>query len=199
MRAGFVALPETVTARYFRGDSACHENALLAWLAHPDRAQEPGGAIGFAVSAVQTEALAAALRAVPATQWQTFGTEADGTLRQWAEVDFVPGLPSEHKDAQPLRYVGLRLVKAQGELFADGSRYHYHAVITNPDSGCRGRGVVALASAESWHDRARARRSKKRSGRRTIAEREVWGERGVVSLPAAGVQRGQRATGTGAG
>lgn len=131
VRAAFAALPSTVTARYFRGDSACHENGLLTWLAHPDRASEPGGAIGFAVSAVQTEALAVALRAVTEKQWQTYGTEADGTLRQWAEVDFVPGLPSERKDAKPLRYVGLRLVKAQGELFADGSRYHYHAVITN--------------------------------------------------------------------
>jgi hypothetical protein len=124
-------LPDTVTERFFRGDSACHENELLTWLAHPDRANEPGGAIGFAVSAVQSEPLAAALRAVPETQWQTFGTENDGTVRQWAEVDFVPGLPSEHKAAKPLRYVGLRLVKAQGELFADGSRTHYHAVITN--------------------------------------------------------------------
>jgi hypothetical protein len=141
VRAGFAALPDTVTARYFRGDSACHENALLAWLTHPKRAEEPGGAIGFAVSAVQSEPLAAALRAVTEPQWQTCGTEADGTLRQCAEVDFVPALPSEHKAAQPLRYVGLRLVKAQGELFADGSRYHYHAVITNRD----------LPGAELWH------------------------------------------------
>jgi hypothetical protein len=143
VRAGFAALPATVTERFFRGDSACHENELLAWLAHPDRATEPGGAIGFAVSAVQTEPLAAALRAVPEPQWQTFGTERDGTVRQCAAVDFVPGLPSEHKDTQPLRYVGLRLVKAQGELFADGSRYHYHAVLTNR----------ALPGAEllQWH------------------------------------------------
>jgi hypothetical protein len=130
-RAAFAALPATVTARFFRGDSACHENELLAWLSDPERATEPGGAIGFAVSAVQSAPLAAAVRAVPETQWRTFGTERDGTLRQWAEVDFVPALPSEHKDARPLRYVGLRLVKAQGELFADGSRYHDHAVITH--------------------------------------------------------------------
>lgn len=133
VRAGFAALPATVTERFFRGDSAGHENELIGWLAHPDRAKEPGGAIGFAVSAVLSEPLAAALRAVPETQWQSFGTERDGTVRQCAEVDFVPGLPSEHKDAQPLRYVGLRLVKAQGELFADGSRIHYHAVVTNRD------------------------------------------------------------------
>ena len=37
----------------------------------------------------------AALPAVAEAQWQTFGTEADGTLRQWAEVDFVPGLPTQ--------------------------------------------------------------------------------------------------------
>ena len=64
--------------------------------------------------------------------WRTFGDpEHDGTLRQWAEVDFVPGEKSEHKDSQPLRYVGLRLFKPQGVLFKDGSDRHFHAVLTN--------------------------------------------------------------------
>src|SRR5712691_6274162 len=57
----FAALPSTVTQRYFRGDSACHENELIGWLKHPDRAQEPGGRIGFAVSAVMSGELSAAL------------------------------------------------------------------------------------------------------------------------------------------
>ncbi len=127
----FAALPETVTQRFFRGDSACHEKQLLTWLNHPERAQEPGGRIGFAVSAVQSSALAEALRQVPDGEWKTFGTEDDGTLRQWAEVAFVPGESSEHKESQPLRYVGLRLLKAQGVLFKDGSDRHFHAVITN--------------------------------------------------------------------
>ena len=127
----FAALPTDLTARYFRGDSACHENGLLAWLKDPARAQEPGGAIGFAVSAVMSPELAAAVRAVADRTWKTFGTEDDGTLRQWAEVDFVPGEKSEHKDSQPLRYVGLRLLKPQGVLFADGSDRHFHAVVTN--------------------------------------------------------------------
>ena len=52
-------------------------------------------------------------------------------MRQWAEVDFVPGEPGEKKDRQPLRYVGLRLLKPQGALFADGTDRHHHAVITN--------------------------------------------------------------------
>jgi hypothetical protein len=127
----FAALPTDITARYFRGDSACHESGLLNWLQDPRRAAEPGGAIGFAVSAVMSQELAAGVRQVKERQWKTFGKEDDGTLRQWAEVDFVPGEKSEHKDSQPLRYVGLRLLKPQGVLFADGTDRHFHAVVTN--------------------------------------------------------------------
>jgi hypothetical protein len=129
----FGALPADIQERYFRGDSACHESKLLGWLTHPKRAEEPGGAIGFAISAVMSEDLGAALRGVEEKEWTTFDTEADGTLRQWAEVPFVPGERYEHKDSRPLRYVGLRLLKPQGVLFADGSDRHYHAVITNRD------------------------------------------------------------------
>jgi len=127
----FAALPAGVSQRYFRGDSACHEQELIAWLKAPDREQEPGGRIGFAVSARLSEGLAQALRAVAESDWKSFGTEPDGTVRQWAEVAFVPGDKSEHKDSQPLRYVGLRLLKPQGELFKDGSDRHFHAVLTN--------------------------------------------------------------------
>ncbi|MGB9408392.1 MAG: IS1380 family transposase [Terracidiphilus sp.] len=131
-KLAFAALPETIRQRYFRGDSACHENDLLEWLKHPDREKEPGGRIVFAVSAVMSPALAAALRGVKDADWTTFGDkEDDGTLRQWEEVDFVPGNKSEHKDSQPLRYVGLRLLKPQGVLFKDGSDRPFHAVITN--------------------------------------------------------------------
>jgi len=127
----FAALPESVVHRFFRGDSACHESELVDWLKHPDRAQEPGGRIGFAVSAVLSEALAAALRQVAEADWKTFDQEDDGTLRQWAEVAFVPGDKYESKESQPLRYVGLRLLKPQGVLFGDGTDRHFHALITN--------------------------------------------------------------------
>lgn len=130
-KQAFAALPETVTQRFFRGDSACHENDLIGWLKHPDRAQEKGGKIGFAVSAVMSSALQEAVQKVKENEWKTITTEADGTLRQWAEVEFVPGEASEKKESQPLRYVGLRLRKAQGVLFADGSDRHHHAVVTN--------------------------------------------------------------------
>ena len=132
-KMAFAALPADIKARYFRGDSACHESELLQWLSHPDRADEAGGAIGFAVSAVMSTELGDAMRSLQETDWTTFDTEADGTLRQGAEVPFVPGERYEHKDSRPLRYVGLRLLKPQGVLFADGSDRHYHAVITNRD------------------------------------------------------------------
>ena len=132
-KRAFSALPTTITARYFRGDSACHEKELIQWLTHPDRATEPGGVIGFAVSAFTSQELTQALKQIPDKAWTTFATESDGTLRQWAEVPFVPGERYERKDSQPLRYVGLRLLKPQGVLFADGSDRHHHAVLTNRD------------------------------------------------------------------
>ena len=41
------------------------------------------------------------------------------------------GEECECKDSQPLRHVGLRLLKPQGVLFQDGSDRHFHVVITN--------------------------------------------------------------------
>lgn len=130
-KLAFAALPGTITQRYFRGDSACHENDLIEWLKAPEREKEPGGRIGFAISAVMSPALGTAIRKVKEEEWKTFGQEEDGTSRQWAEVEFVPGEKYESKESFPLRYVGLRLLKPQGVLFADGSDRHFHAVITN--------------------------------------------------------------------
>ena len=138
-KLAFAALPETITRRYFRGDSACHEKELLEWLRHADRVREPGGRIGFAISAVMSEALGQSLRRVQEGDWKTFGKEDDGTLRQWAEVDFVPTDPYERKESQPLRHVGLRLLKPQGVLFKDGTDRHFHAVITNQEKMDGGR------------------------------------------------------------
>ena len=43
----------------------------------------------------------------------------------------MPGERGEKKETQPLRYVGLRLLKPQGSRFADGSDRHHHAILTN--------------------------------------------------------------------
>ena len=142
-KLAFEALPTKITARYFRGDSACHESELLKWLTDPDRATEPGGAIGFAITAFTSPELSNTLKRISDKKWTTFSTEPDGTLRQWAEVPFVPSENYEQKNSRPLRYVGLRLLKPQGVLFADGSDRHHHAVITNRD--------VSADKLLDWH------------------------------------------------
>lgn len=68
----FDALPPGITARFFRGDSACHEAGLVGWLSDPDRARDPGGAIGFAISAFPSVELTQSLMRVPDAQWQTY-------------------------------------------------------------------------------------------------------------------------------
>jgi hypothetical protein len=130
-QAAFAALPSGLERRAFRGDSACYEQDLLAWLSAPARAEEPGGAIEFAISADMSVPLRAVAVAVPEKEWKTLKQEKDGVLRQWAELPFVPSARYEHKEAKPLRYIGLRLVKPQGELFDDGTRTAYFAVVTN--------------------------------------------------------------------
>jgi hypothetical protein len=142
-QAAFGALPAEVTKYYFRGDSACHEHHLIEWLRDEQRVGGPQGFIGIAISARMSKDLAAAVRAIPARDWTTINTEPDGTHRQWAEVDFVPGERTESKDLQPLRYLALRLLKPQGLLFADGTDRQHFAVLTNRVEG----GAFIL----NWH------------------------------------------------
>jgi hypothetical protein len=127
----FAEIPAGTRALAFRGDSACDNQDLLAWLDDEDRADGPKGVILYAVSARMEPELAASARRVPEQAWTTFGQDADGTLKQWAELDHVPGLASERKDARPRRYIGLRFLKPQGELFDDGHDRKHFAVVTN--------------------------------------------------------------------
>jgi hypothetical protein len=127
----FAALPETVNEYYFRGDSACHESGLVNWLRNEQRPGGPAGRIGFAISARLTEALHAAIKAVPEAEWQPYGEPHAVEIRECAEVPFVPSEKGEKKDTQPLRYVAIRIRKQQGELFEDGSRVRHFAVLSN--------------------------------------------------------------------
>jgi len=131
VRAAFAQLPGSVTRYAFRGDSACDNGALLRWLDDPQREEGPQGRIDYAISARMVEDLVKAARAVSESQWHTLVEEKDGTLRQWAELDYVPALPSENKQAHPRRYIGLRLLKSQGELFDDGHDRKHFAIVTN--------------------------------------------------------------------
>ena len=130
-KRAFAALPDTIQSFYYRGDSACHEHALIQWLRDENRVDGPPGFIGFAISARMSEALHEAILQVPEAAWKTYGEPHAGEIRECAEVDFVPGDKSEPKEAQPLRYVAIRIRLRQEELFADGSRVKHFAVVSN--------------------------------------------------------------------
>jgi hypothetical protein len=130
-KQAFGALPETVTTYYYRGDSACHESDLIHWLRDENRAEGPRGRIGFAISARMSEALHQAIGNVPEETWEPYGKPHAEEIRECAEVSFVPGEKSEHKDTQPLRYIAIRIRQRQDSLFADGSKVRHFAVLTN--------------------------------------------------------------------
>jgi hypothetical protein len=129
-KVAYGALPPGVTRLYFRGDSACHEYGLVNWLRDEEREGGPKGFIGFALSARMSEGLHAALLEVPEEAWQAYGDDGE-VIRECAEVAYVPSEKREKKDQEPLRYVGMRVRKRQGELFADGSAAKHFAVLSN--------------------------------------------------------------------
>ena len=131
VKAAFGALPASVETLAFRGDSACYQKELLEWLQQDEREQGPQGPIEFAVTAVMSPELKNSCLRVSEPDWQTYDIEKDGVLRQYAELDFVPSDTYEKKDSKPLRFVGIRIVKPQGELFDDGLQHRHFAVCTN--------------------------------------------------------------------
>jgi len=140
IRRGFAALPQTVTERYFRADSACYDERVLKWLADDDRDDGPKGRIGFTISADMTEPLRALCESVPETSWALLEEREDETV-QTSEVEFTPG--DWPKDAWPLRYLALRIRKKQGRLFASGFHTKYLAVVTNREG--------EVADLIRWH------------------------------------------------
>jgi len=127
----YAALPETVTTYYYRGDSACHESDLINWLRDENRAGGPKGFIGFAISARMSDALHKAILKIPEEAWEGYGKPHPKEIRECAEVSFVPGEKSEHKNTQPLRYVAIRIRQRQEEMFEDGSKVKHFAILTN--------------------------------------------------------------------
>jgi hypothetical protein len=130
-KKAFAALPETVKTYYYRGDSACHESELIHWLRDENRAEGPRGRIGFVISARMSEALQKAIGKLPEEAWEPYGKPHPEEIRECAEVSFVPGEKSEHKDRQPLRYVAIRIRPRQQNLFTDASQVKHFAVVTN--------------------------------------------------------------------
>lgn len=119
-----------------RSDSAAYTQGLL------DHWQGRGWR--FAVSADMTEALRREIEALSLGAWHPWRQEADGVVREWAEVPFVPSRRSEHRDTQPYRYLVVRVRQPQGRLFGDGGDTKHFAVVTN-DWQTEGRALL------EWH------------------------------------------------
>lgn len=128
------ALPETVKEIFLRSDSALYDHEVIEFC-KDGVANGTGREIFFAISADMTEELRAKAVAVPEAEWKPLvGLREEEPLpgrKQWAEVEFVPGKPGENKNLRPDRYLTIRVSPSQRELFADGHRYHYFAVVTN--------------------------------------------------------------------
>lgn len=85
----------------------------------------------FAVSADMSPQLRKEIEALPLAAWQPWAQEADGAVREWAEVAYVPSREPEQRDASVYRYVAIRVRTAQGVLFGDGTTARHFAVVTN--------------------------------------------------------------------
>lgn len=106
-----------------RSDSAGYEQANLDhWQARGWR---------FAVSADVSKQLRAEVLKLPVAAWQLHAEEGGGFVREWAELPYVPSRKSEQRDAQPYRYLAIRVRGAQGVLFGDGTSVKHFAVVTN--------------------------------------------------------------------
>jgi hypothetical protein len=132
LKAAISALPPTIRLVRVRSDSAAYVHEVLDWC----RKKIPGRVpIEFAISADVTEELRAAMESVPEEAWKPLRKVTDKGLivgrKEWAEVEFVPSQSSRNKQMQPDRYLAIRIRPAQGELFQDGTPYHYFAVVTN--------------------------------------------------------------------
>jgi len=123
-------LPETVEERYFRGDSACYDQALLQWLRNGKRANGPEGFIGFAVSARMSESLKGKMGLISEAGWRPYREDTE-VICECAEL---PWDPAEHKAGEALdevRYLAIRVRRRQGVLFEDGVLTKHFAVVTN--------------------------------------------------------------------
>jgi hypothetical protein len=85
----------------------------------------------FAVGADMTPQLRQAVETIAPADWHEWAVEPDGFVREWAEVDFVPGRKAERRDGQPFRYLAIRVRAPQGRMFTDGVGMKVFAVVTN--------------------------------------------------------------------
>ena len=127
-------LPDTVTQRRLRADSALYDEKLLTWA---DDAK-----IAFAVSADMTPALRDHVIAVENADWKPYHTlratepiEDPREERQWADVpSFIPGWERNFRNGtNAFRYIAVRVRSRQRELWENTDGWRHFAVVTNMD------------------------------------------------------------------
>ena len=121
--AAYDTLPPGPWQVRVRSDSAAYQQRVL------DHWQWRGWE--FAVSADMSPQLRQEIEALPAEAWKVWKTGKWGTVREWAEVPFVPGRRGEKRDTQPYRYLAVRVRHQQGEMFEDDTGVRHFAVVTN--------------------------------------------------------------------
>jgi hypothetical protein len=119
----YATLPSSEWQVKVRSDSAAYQQDVL------DHWQ--GRRWQFAVSADMSVQLRQAIEALPLDAWQMWYTEAEGMIREWAEVPFTPSRRNEKKNVSPYRYLAVRIRHQQGELFEDGGTMRHFCVVTN--------------------------------------------------------------------
>ena len=106
-----------------RSDSAAYQQDVM------DHWQRRGWQ--FAVSADMSRELRQAIEVLSQDAWKMWKEEKRGTIREWAEVPYVPTRQYERRDSQPYRYLAIRVRRQQGELLEDGVKVRHFAVVTN--------------------------------------------------------------------
>lgn len=129
-KRAWAALPETVTAHYFRGDSGCYDQELLRWLRNREREGGPAGPIGFAVSARMSESLKEKIRMLPEAGWRAYREDAE-VICEYAELPWDPVERKAGERLDEVRYLVIRVHRRQGTLFDDGTLWKHFAVVTN--------------------------------------------------------------------
>jgi len=123
-------LPASVIEIRFRSDNAACNYNFLDKLADGIQIRGRHVAVKYAISADMTAPLKAEIEALPEDAWKPLRKLTDKGLvegrKGWAEVEYIP---SKGKGVN--RYLAIRVRPSQGELFGDGNRYHYYAVVTN--------------------------------------------------------------------
>jgi hypothetical protein len=123
-------MPDSVREVRYRADSAACEYEFIEELQKGFKVRGRHIRVYYAISVDRTDALKREIEELPESAWRPLRKITEEGLeegrKEWAEVEYIPS-----KGKGTYRYLVIRVRPLQGELFADGNRYHYHAVVTN--------------------------------------------------------------------